>query len=597
MRHLYRRANDKAKLYIVPATIGDTWQAVFERVADKATQRLQRGSAPAPKRGFLYRFGVTLLCFLLGLYLLISTHPISFNGNSTVASAVATPAATSSIAKITASTGSLYAPGKGGVAQTQNTHTTTQTNQLAATGVTCDPTNPMSYYQAGCDFSDSNYQCTYNAAPDTGGSDKAGSHPASANDYASFHCTANGNTYSCRIADYTVPIYNLTCSYGFASTCRLADCVLKGITCYNADPKNPITGLPEPAPTTTTTTTNTLQEVCPVQVNQDCSIVQSTGSDVLTGAHGLLGETPAASTFQAPAVANAWQSMLTIVGALFTFALVVAGYQVLLGPFSSRYVNLSEAAGRVIIAGIAAVASLYVIGLLIALTNGLSVFVEGLQFGGGNGGSVIASILQFFGIQTVRVGTPSGQWGCNVQQFLGNIFNLSIYNLQAANKQITADQQSVLVYGDISTIVNHLTDYIMTLLTVVLAIQLMIRLVFLNGYIIISPLMIFCNALPGDTGASLMRHWLKDFLALLFVQVLQLFAVVALGMFFAAAQTAFGNDPWSQAMIGKMAPVVGLMIVLRVPKLLNSTATSVLSSISSSITGSVSGIILIVRGL
>ncbi|GCF06799.1 hypothetical protein [Dictyobacter arantiisoli] len=466
-------------------------------------------------RGFLYRAGATVLCFVIGLFFLSLAHPISLFASSNHSQKIVMHA----VAKgNSSSTIHAYVPGKGGV---------TSASMNAADPVTICYTN------------------------------------------------GNGNT-------------------------------------GNTSTPDPITNLPQIKATgTATATTNEKDQlngqqapICEVPVDATCTSTLG-ADDALVGTNGLLNSTPAASTYSSGEIVTAEKSMLGIALALLVIPFALAGYQIMLSPFSARYANGVELVGRIIITAAAAAVSLYFIGLAIDFLNGLGATISTISFGTIDP-QVIAILAKFFPFlaglsnvhRTVAIGMPSGAWQCNVHQFLGNIFNLSVYNLEAANQQIDSASQAQKIYVATAHLISNLPNYILTLLTIVLAIQLTVRLVFVNAYIIISPLMIVVGALPGaeEIGPSIMRGWLRGFMGLLAVQFVQLFAAVASMLLFTTAQADFANDPWASSLVGTMIPIVSVMLVLNVPRLLNSSATSMIAQIASSISGSMTGIVLIIRG-
>ncbi|GCF06796.1 hypothetical protein [Dictyobacter arantiisoli] len=588
LHRYYLRAIDKVSLYVTPAAKKDVWRARLEQAMDTALIRLRQGPEAAQKPRLVVRIFVLLMCGLLGFYLLLTTHQFSSfsstkTGTVTAIAALATPTHKASTA---ASTSPSYRPGKGGVEQA-TTIKSAQQAQKAYADVTCDINKTPNDYAlgspgntlGGCHIKTDQYDCNYSPIMDA----QIATAPPGTPPTYKFDCTFNGKLYDCPFSNFSIIIGNITCNYSGGEHCTIAECPLVGQTCATVDNANPVTGLPQPTPPASSTNGTTAapdNKLCAVPVPIDCTTIAVGATDVLQGNTGLLTSTPAAATYQSAAVTNSWTTMLSIVGALLAFMLVLAGYQVLLGPYSARYVTSSEALGRVIMILVAAVASLWMTGLLIEVMNGLSTFFKGFIFGTGT-----------------PIGVPSARWGCNVKQLFGNIYNLSIYNLQVTNQQITADQHSKLVFMDMAGLINHISDYILTILTVVLALQLMIRLIFLNGYIIMTPLMFFCGALPGNVGSGIMRAWIKEFLALIAVQFFQLFATGILAFLFEAAQPALGSSTYPGQLFAKIAPILCMIVILGVPRLLNSSATNLLSTMSSSMSGAMTGIILIVRGL
>ncbi|GCF06798.1 hypothetical protein [Dictyobacter arantiisoli] len=589
LQHWHALWTEKSSSYLDPLFGTEQPEAGHRRphlrhMVRNAIKDWQQASEPAPKKSIWSRLLVTLACFAIGFLLLLNTHPVAWQASSTTSAN--TRAASAQGIKLPS-----YQPGKGAV---------NDTNTLQ-----CNLNEPASYYfpnntsdstkeapnnpNGGCAFSTANYSCSY---------DPLGSANGNGDTFAS--CTINGVFYECPITDDNAALSTLTCRDGNGHTCNITNCPING-PCINTGKTDAITGLPIVAtPTVTSGTaspesTDTL-DVCPLPVKEDCTTIAAGGNDVIGGTTGLLSTTPDTSTYNSAQVTTAWQSVLLVVGGLVAFALTIAGYRVMLSPFSTRYATSAETIGRVVIAGVAAIVSLFFIGELISILNAFSAVVKTFTFNNGLSGDFSTAFASFSGNSLSSVGVPSSRWGCNVQQFFGNVFNMSVYNLQAARKDINATQHASLIFTASANLINHIPDYLLTLMTILLAIQLMLRLVFVNGYIVISPLIIFCSALPGALSSGILRRWLHDFLALLAVQFIQLFAAVVIILLFDGAQAAFGTS-WPGQLIARFLPIISMMIILNIPRLLNSSATTLLSSITSSISGSITGITLIIRGL
>jgi hypothetical protein len=169
-----------------------------------------------------------------------------------------------------------------------------------------------------------------------------------------------------------------------------------------------------------------------------------------------------------------------------------------------------------------------------------------------------------------------------------------VYSSQKASQAISLDQFSQDTNSATATLITNLSNYVLTLLAVLLCIQLFVRLALLNLHIIVSPLAIVCGTLPEQFGATAAWQWIKGFAALLFVQILQL-TVIWLGMSLIPATLLNGSD-WLQLVCAKVIPISFFILALHMPKLFNTPVTSMLSTITSSIGGAMTGIILIIRG-
>jgi uncharacterized membrane protein len=345
---------------------------------------------------------------------------------------------------------------------------------------------------------------------------------------------------------------------------------------------NPLTGLPSSAVLPDGTPL-----VCPVPVQQ-CAVPTAgkpAATDWLFGAtNGLLLTTTAADTYGNALVQQFRTFSFALALALLAIPFILAGFQLLRGASASNRANVSELLSRILLAIGMVVVSFYLIQAFIDLE------------------SAIASTL-FTSIPAPAVATfmPStDNWGCYTHQFFGNIFNLSAYTSQHAANTIDTptylqDQNQITI-----TIMANLSYYILTLLSILLAIQLAVRLAMLNAYIIVSPLTILCSALPGQEGANVTRAWLKGFASLLFAQILQLLVLWAGIQLVPSAWLSGGSTPdpgWVIDLFTKILPITLLGLTLSIPRLLQTPATTMLTTVSSSIGGAITGIILIIRGI
>lgn len=339
----------------------------------------------------------------------------------------------------------------------------------------------------------------------------------------------------------------------------------------------PLTGLPLPDPSGNTP--------CEVPIATTCSITATSQGDLLFGANGLLlasNNAPNNDSHNASELQPDWAFVLTAALALLAIPFALAGYQIMLGVASNQYAGAIEVLSRVILVALLAFLSYDLIQLLIQLESAIS-------------SDIYQAILQNSagaGSQTVAV--PTNNWCVNVQNFFGNLYNLTVYNMQNASRTLTGTSFSQKVYETTLNLINNLPTDILTLLTILLVIQLLIRLGLLNFYIILSPLAIICATLPGEMGRDAARGWVRGFLALLCVQLVQLLAL-ALGSQLFPASLVGGSDWFNQA-LKELLPIVIMVITLQIPRLFNISSVNLLSTLSSSFGGAMSSVILIVRG-
>jgi hypothetical protein len=416
-----------------------------------------------------------------------------------------------------------------------------------------------------------------------------------------YNCTTGGGTtYYCNIQTNTViaDLNSIQCSTTETSTGigTLTTCTYNSMgetsdcspipTCAASSGPDPVTGIP-----TNISATNP----CVVHIQSCPAGTTASSDDWLFGTNGLLyasaGQAGANTntrdhTVGITLVQTAWGIVVAIALILLGLPLALAGFQIMQGLGSENQARAIELLGKVLLVALAIVASWTIVGWLIQLEDALAQYVS-------------TNLSQ--GATTIPM--PSSNWGCYAQQFFGTLYNMNVDTTNnAANGGSDAAAYAQNITQATLTLIENLPNYILTLLSVLLAIQLVVRLALLNVYIIISPLAIFCGAMPGKIGSSVTSHWIKGFASLLSVQVLQLFLLVFIGaflniLFVITGVTSGAESDWAATLFAKLIPILVMVMTLNVPRLFNSSATTLLSTVSSSIGGAMSGIALIIRGL
>jgi hypothetical protein len=346
------------------------------------------------------------------------------------------------------------------------------------------------------------------------------------------------------------------------------------------DSSDPITGLPI-LPTPAANGKAAVPPVCAVQVSScpgPSTGQQPAPTDLLLGASdGLLVSTSPADTYASSVTYQFWLITAGLALALLAIPFALAGYQIMLGFSSVNRASSIQLLSRIALLAVAVGVSYWALSALIDLENGM-----------------VGSLYTSFKSIPPSTFMPSSGWQCNVHQFFGDVFNLTVYTSQKTNKQISIDQFSAYTNNATATLIGNLPNYVMTLLAILLFIQLFVRLALLNLHIIVSPLAIVCGALPEQFGATAIWHWIKGFASLLFVQILQL-TVIWLGVNLVPA-TLLSGSSWLNEVLAKVIPISFLVIALHIPKLFNTPVTTMLTTITSSIGNAMTGVILIIRG-
>ncbi|GHO57218.1 hypothetical protein [Ktedonobacter robiniae] len=114
--------------------------------------------------------------------------------------------------------------------------------------------------------------------------------------------------------------------------------------------------------------------------------------------------------------------------------------------------------------------------------------------------------------------------------------------------------------------------------------QMIIRLFFINLYIITAPLGIACWALPGKVGQPVARLWLHGFISTVMVQFLMVVALIVIQVLLGNMLAFVGGDPQhpignlSDGTLGDIMRIACLWFVARIPSLIGNAPMRTLTA-------------------
>jgi hypothetical protein len=305
-----------------------------------------------------------------------------------------------------------------------------------------------------------------------------------------------------------------------------------------------------------------------------CPVYTADPNDFITGTNGILFTFPTDYTTQNQAVQAALGVFQAVAAAVIVPILVLIGMNVMTGAITTRFAQGVEAFTRFV----PAVAAIAVIPSLVTfLFNVEGALTQAMM--GAFGGTDISTVL-----------LPISSWLPTLQLFLGLGIGILIAKsftpllVEVIGTGVTfgvfiAVAFEAILYG---VMVAEIPMLILVFFGMALAIQLLMRLVLINLYIILSPLAIVAAALPGRQGVGFTREWIMGFLALVFSQMAQVIALF-LGLLVVSTINQKGAD--STGMLAELAKYGTLTLMMRVPSVFRSNATSLLSGIGSSAAG------------
>jgi hypothetical protein len=128
-------------------------------------------------------------------------------------------------------------------------------------------------------------------------------------------------------------------------------------------------------------------------------------------------------------------------------------------------------------------------------------------------------------------------------------------------------------------LIERVGQMILTMLSMLLWLQVFVRILFLNYYILLAPVAFGCWALPGGVGQNVVRLWCKGFLTVLFVQVVQLFILTTLPLLLPALpRIPSNNADFMQGFLVEFPPILTLGVTLMAPRLVGVSMDKALSN-------------------
>ncbi|HEY4032952.1 MAG TPA: MFS transporter, partial [Ktedonobacteraceae bacterium] len=372
-----------------------------------------------------------------------------------------------------------------------------------------------------------------------------------------------GATPKCAL---TVPAIRELCPIGFALDGASCDYVPQNITGW----RFPCSDLPNGTPNENAITNDWLSGNSP-----DTQTISSdpTVTDGVTG--GRFEHTFAADTYGLKSVQDVFGPMLALAFVLVTPMLILIGYQIMLAASSFRHAGALEGLSRVFLGVIAVGISFQLVTMLISMANTVSGAIVGLhgmlgyiptQTYGLRAAYTLAGVSEPLTSYRGLV-MPMSRWGCAVNDFIGILGNQFfshqvttwlpvIGNLAPLATQVTNGAQ----------LASRLTEFARMALSVVLWLQAVIRIGLLNCYILTCPLALACWALPGELGQQVVRQWTKGFLAVLFIQVGQLFLITTLPLILPSFPAVAGDNGIIQVLLTQIPPLLVLWLTVSIPK-------------------------------
>jgi hypothetical protein len=317
-------------------------------------------------------------------------------------------------------------------------------------------------------------------------------------------------------------------------------------------------------------------------------------------------------TADLPVVSTLWKWALGVVDIFIAFTLMLKGIRIMLAGSVFRYADAVETLPGTITALVAAQASMVIVVLVLNLNNALSYDLmqsaQNIQYyatgvttkdcnnlarDAGHAGSAINNATNFLNPLSLfgLFNNPVSNFVNNIPGKVGDVVGCDLMGnnnqwsqtLQTSGEQIPEvnDGNPQSLAFAFSSLYN-LVEFVAGILSLALLAQMIIRVFFIDFYIILSPLGLACWAMPGRVGESLTRSWLKGFISVVMVQFLQVLAliVIRLGNGILITQLynmmSYNPDQTHDTTLLWVMVVAQLWFVFRIPALLGATTTSMM---------------------
>lgn len=267
-------------------------------------------------------------------------------------------------------------------------------------------------------------------------------------------------------------------------------------------------------------------------------------------------------------------------------SVMLLGYQLMVGASTFRYAGALEGLSNVALGIVAVGVSFQLVHLLIQLENRSAAGILALHSGHPfpkitiNGTPIPYSLAGEPATSYRGIVIPMSRWGCTINDFMG-IFSQSFVasTLGSVIPFIGGLAHLAGLVTNISDLIRRSGEMVLTILSFLLWLQMFVRIVLVNYYILMAPLAFGCWALPGGVGQRVVRLWCKGFLTVLFVQIAQDFVLTTLPLLLPTLPQIGpdGAGIW-QAFLLAFPPILTLWVTVVTPRLLDASLGKVLGT-------------------
>jgi hypothetical protein len=284
--------------------------------------------------------------------------------------------------------------------------------------------------------------------------------------------------------------------------------------------------------------------------------------------------------------------------ALLTPVIILIGYQLLWASWTFGYAKILGLFPQLLLSIMALAASYTLIKMLIDLENTINTAILSLHVTYPFppitiNGDPVPLTLQGDNQQSLRgIIMPLSRWGCQANLFIGILESKFVTDILGAAVPFVGGLIKLAgTIVDAIEVVHMLGGFVLGIMSISLCAQVLFRIILLNYYILISPVVFACWALPAGVGQGVVSQWFKGFFSLLFVQTFQIFVAVTLPLIL----PPLPQVPWDGTGILKMfilqlPPIIVLVAVNKVPRIMGTKATAAVGQAGSVASGAVTAL-------
>jgi hypothetical protein len=285
-------------------------------------------------------------------------------------------------------------------------------------------------------------------------------------------------------------------------------------------------------------------------------------------------------TFKLPQIRNLFGLMETLGFLLITPAVMLVGYQLMLGASFFRYAGALEGLSRVVLGAMAVAVSFQLIHMLIGIENGFAAGIIALHREHPFPKTVINGAVVPYRLagdppSSYRgIVEPMSRWGCAINDAIGIVSVSFVTNTVGSIIPLVGGLAHLA--GKVSSmpdLIRRAGELISALLSFLLWVQIFVRIVLLNYYLLMAPLAFGCWALPGGVGQRVVNLWSRGFFTVLFMQLVQLFILTTLPLLLPSLPHIDGdNIGIIQSILLQFPLIMTLSVTLVVPSVLGASA-------------------------